>query len=157
MALQEGRLTMSNMEMLGRIVRRLGMLLDVRPGEILGPIEDLLSKLQADFDAWIAELKKFLRKEPCWVSTLPFRKEEESFLRVARIILFDPRVAWNVHSLTVEMQRQNEFFNTEIASRYFTILDELKVTRSESREPGWHRVLMSSKKFEATFNVKFPQ
>jgi hypothetical protein len=37
-------------QMLGRIVIRLVKLYDVRADELLGPIEDLLSKLACDFD-----------------------------------------------------------------------------------------------------------
>jgi len=60
---------MSNTDMLGRVVIRLVKLYNVRADELLGPIGDLLNKLAGDFDTWINELKKFLRKESCWEKT----------------------------------------------------------------------------------------
>ncbi len=53
----------SKEEMLGKVVKLLtSSVMD------LNTIYDLLDKLNnADWRAWLAELKKFLRKEPCWV------------------------------------------------------------------------------------------
>ena len=55
--------------MLGNIIDRIRKL----PTDWLGTIADLLEKLGSDTGpTWLSELRKFLRKEPCWVpSTRP--------------------------------------------------------------------------------------
>ncbi|MFZ2303816.1 MAG: hypothetical protein WAV98_03465 [Minisyncoccia bacterium] len=41
--------------------------------DVKGVLVDLLEKLVGDdFETWLKEIKKFLRKEPCWVATSPF-------------------------------------------------------------------------------------
>lgn len=60
---------MSNsMEMLGRIVEKL-VFLEQRCEEVLGVTYDILDKLIDNPNIWIPKLKRFARKEPCWVET----------------------------------------------------------------------------------------
>jgi len=60
---------MSNsMEMLGKVVQRLVLLVDSDEDNLLGVIFDLLGKTTKDstHNPWPDELKRFARMEPCW-------------------------------------------------------------------------------------------
>jgi hypothetical protein len=63
---KERRLTMSK-DMLGAVVRKLTEV----PVEMFGAIYDFLEKLAgSDGKEWLAEFKKFLRKEKCWADVV---------------------------------------------------------------------------------------
>ena len=150
-------------ELLGEIVIQSVTLSQARSnkGGILNVVYDLLGKLTvtSDFDIWLEELKRFCRKEPCWVPKLPYTGEILAmFLRVAKVISLYPEKIINEDGLIKEMRpllaladRHYDFFTTT-ASYWLSETDKLGITRN-LREKG-HKIIMLPQEIECIFGVK---
>ena len=140
--------------MLGRVVMRL-MFLCTRSND-LGPVADLLEKLTSDFKTWMTELKKFLRKEPSWVSKLPFAEEERNFLQVARYALLMPS-PFTERELTREISSLDSGFNNNCVYRHIALLCKLGALRCFGVTVSRYEVKMAPQEFENTYGVKLPE
>lgn len=71
MSAMKGKLTMKIMlGMLLNLLDSLDQIVNVEAKSLIGVLKDLFTKLHGkDGNTWLEELKKFLRKEECWVMT----------------------------------------------------------------------------------------
>lgn len=75
--------------------------------DVKGVLVDLLEKLVSDdWEVWLKEVKKFLRKEPCWVNDEPDRVDILGLLSGGEIITIAPCDG------TQTLQRENKTFSS---------------------------------------------
>lgn len=73
-------------DMLGTLVRRIVNL----PLEMLGTISDLVEKLSSEAgQQWLAELKKFLRKENCWTGVSAIKDVYLKLISGGQVLVID--------------------------------------------------------------------
>lgn len=108
--------------MLGKCVKALAN----APEGILRTISDLIEKLLGrDGDSWLAEFKRFLRKESCWTSKV---------ISIDRTLPFDPSFVGNGWSIVEQDERAlalTEINLTEVAFETTLKQGEKKVVGEE--------------------------
>jgi hypothetical protein len=160
-------------EMLGKLVSRLAMIESRCEPDELRVLQDLLEKLYNDFvqhdwqsltrySPWHAELKRFCRKEPCWVSLDLLYQESElkRFLWITKMIYSLPSY-WTLLDLMEAVRnssggKENAEMTRDQVWRVVTQLDALGVTCLLA-DGSSRRVIMRSGQFQKTFCVRLPR